>query len=330
MAIAFRQPSTQENYDYYKKVYDGSRSYTGGSMASGIGYIPEGKMAQEGRLAQNKGASAKMSELKKQLDSEKAAAWKIDPSNPEVKSQAAWDTAMGLLQKPGPYTPEVVNQLTNRRADQTAAAEAVNAEDIRNQAAARGMDPTQAIRGLQQDRQRGNIAFSGDIASRAAVDNFAAEAPGRMMAAQANLNRQFGGATQNAVAGGGGVRTAMGQPTAARQTAFSGGTPTPAPAPKPVIAPTPQRQPMSVADRNAAQTAWANSGGKTINGTTPGGVGPTAAANAPIYRTPAQQASLQNSLNSPSTAVYRPLGVPSGFGGPTPAAKINTAFNPFK
>jgi hypothetical protein len=40
---------------------------------------------------------------------------------------------------------------------------------------------------------------------------------------------------------------------------------------------------MSVADRNAAQTAWANSGGKTINGT-PGkpattAVSPTAAAN---------------------------------------------------
>jgi hypothetical protein len=201
------------------------------------------------------------------------------------KAEASWQEAMGLLQKQGPYTPEVVNQLTNRRADQTAAAEAVNVEEIRNQAAARGMDPTQAIRGLQQGRQAQNVAFSGDIASRAAVDNFAAEAPGRMMAAQANLNRQFGGATQNAVNGNGGnwsFTTAARQPQLS-STAFSSNQGV-TPAPKPVIAPTPQKQPMSVADRNAAQTAWANSGGKTINGTAgKPAVGPTAAANTVTY-----------------------------------------------
>lgn len=177
----------------------------------------------------------------------------------QSQAQAAWEEAMGLLQKPGPYTPEVINQLTNRRADQTAAAEAVNAEEIRNQAAARGMDPTQALRGLQQGRQAQNVAFSGDIASQGAVQNYAAETQGRLMAAQANLNRQFGGGTQPAVYGGGG----------------GGGTPAPAPRPAPVgntafsgttrggqgpvsaggSAPT-QKKPLSVAERNALQAAW--------------------------------------------------------------------------
>jgi hypothetical protein len=125
-----------------------------------------------------------------------------------AQAEANWKQAQNLFQRPGPYTPEVVNQLTNRRADQTAAAEAVNAEEIRNQAAARNMDPAQAIRSLQQDRQRGNIAFSGDMASRAAEANFAAESPGRLAAAQAYLQRQLTGGTQpavtNRVGGGGG------------------------------------------------------------------------------------------------------------------------------
>jgi hypothetical protein len=188
----------------------------------------------------------------------------------QSQAQAAWDEAMKLLQKPGPYTPQVVNQLTNRRADQTAAAEAVNAEEIRNQAAARGMDPTQAIRGLQQGRQAQNVAFSGDIASQAAVQNFAAEAPGNMMAAQANLNRQFGGATQPAVSG----RTAFSAPQSSggynpgavhQQTAAvtrGGQGPVVAGGSSPL-----QKPPLSVAERNALQTAWANSGGRTINGT---------------------------------------------------------------
>jgi hypothetical protein len=185
------------------------------------------------------------------------------------KAEAAWQEAMALLQKQGPYTPAVVNQLTNRRADQTAAAEAVNAEEIRNQAAARGMDPSQAIRGLQQGRQAQNVAFSGDIASQAAVQNYAAEAPGRMMAAQANLNRQFGGGTQPAVSGGGVPTVAPPAPrpapvgnTAFSSTARGGQGPMVAGNGAPV-----QKKPLSVAERNALQTAWARSGGKTINGT---------------------------------------------------------------
>lgn len=197
------------------------------------------------------------------------AAKPVQPSAAD-RAEASWQEAMKLLQRQGPYTPEVVNQLTNRRADQTAAAEAVNAEEIRNTAAARGMDPTQALRQAQQQRQAQNVAFTGDIASQAAVQNFAAETPGRMAAAQANLQRQFGGATAPAVYGGG-VSAPAPQRTAFASQSFSPQpAPVPAPTLKPVIAPTPQKQPMSVADRNAAQAAWAASGGKTINSTTPG------------------------------------------------------------
>lgn len=204
----------------------------------------------------------------------------------QSQAQAAWEEAMGLLQKPGPYTPEVINQLTNRRADQTAAAEAVNAEEIRNQAAARGMDPTQALRGLQQGRQASNVAFSGDIASQGAVQNYAAETQGRLMAAQANLNRQFGGGTQPAVYGGGGGTPAPApRPAPVGNTAFSGTTRGgQGPVAAGGSAPT-QKKPLSVAERNALQTAWANSGGKTINGTAgkpATGPLPVAAAQTPI------------------------------------------------
>jgi hypothetical protein len=319
------KPTTQQDYDYYKSKID--NSYRGGDGKTYTTFQIE-QMDKE-----KAGWRAEAARLWKQLQTEKDAAWKVDPSNPEVKSEDAWKEAMGLLQREGPMNEAWASRQASRYGDQTAAAEAVNAEEIRNQAAARGMDPTQAIRGLQQGRQAQNVAFSGDIASQAAVQNFAAETPGRMAAAQANLARQFGGATQPAVTGGGinmGGGMPMPQAAPRQQTAFSsGGTPAPAPAPKPVIAPTPQRQPMSVADRNAAQAAWVASGGKTINGTKPGSVGPTSAANA-ITKTPAQQTAYQSLLNSPSTAVYRQPGVPSNFGGPTPAAKINTAFNPFK
>jgi hypothetical protein len=120
----------------------------------------------------------------------------------DQQAEANWQAGQALFQRPGPYTPGVINQLTNRRADQTAAAEAVNVEEARNQAAARGMDPTQAIHQMQQQRQAQNVAFSGDIASQGAVQNFAAETPGRMAAAQAYLNRQITGGTQPAVTSG--------------------------------------------------------------------------------------------------------------------------------
>ena len=205
------QATTQQDLDYYIRLQNEQRN----RMGSGGGpSMPTA--ARNAMMAKPVDYSSKINELRSQVQAGGAG------GSPEAQAEAAWKEAMGLLQKQGPYTPEVVNQLTNRRADQTAAAEAVNAEEIRNQAAARGMDPTQAIRGLQQGRQAQNVAFSGDIASQAAVQNFAAETPGRMAAAQANLNRQFGGATQPAVSSGGG--TAFPAPRSS-----GGGTAFPAP-----------------------------------------------------------------------------------------------------
>jgi len=118
------------------------------------------------------------------------------------RAEDAWKTANDLMLRPGPFTPEVTQQLVNRQADQSAAAEATNADELRNLAAARGIDPTQALRQGQAQRQQSNIAFQGDMASKAAIENFSAESPGRMMAAQANLNRSFGNQTVPAVQGG--------------------------------------------------------------------------------------------------------------------------------
>lgn len=127
----------------------------------------------------------------------------VSPSGSTASDEAKanWNQAQSLFQRPGPYTPGVVNQLTNRRADQTAAAEAVGIEEARNQAAARGMDPAQAIRQMQQQRQAQNVAFTGDIASQGAIQNFAAETPGRMAAADALLRRQITGQSAPAVTG---------------------------------------------------------------------------------------------------------------------------------
>ena len=229
------------------------------------------------------------------------------------KAEAAWKEAMGLLQKQGPYTPEVVNQLTNRRADQTAAAEAVNAEEIRNQAAARGMDPTQAIRGLQQGRQAQNVAFSGDIASQAAVQNFAAETPGRMAAAQANLNRQFGGATEPAVSSGGG--TAFPAPRSS-----GGGTAFPAPRSSGGYNPGAVHQQAAQVRQPVGATAAANTKAATpvkpkpmdlteSQYMTPFNQRPNQSV---IERTPTQQKTTLSNLNAPGVKVYKPgaFGVP--------------------
>jgi hypothetical protein len=193
------------------------------------------------------------------------------------QAEANWQAGQALLQRPGPYTTGVINQLTNRRADQTAAAEAVGVEEARNQAAARGMDPTQAIRQMQQDRQRGNIAFSGDMASRAAEANFAAESPGRMAAAQAYLQRQLTGGTQPAVVnrtgvGGGGGGSDFGSrswtPTMASpvsstasssRTAFSNAMPRAQSAQQAVQ--TPQAQKSPVTPTSASNTIYDPAGG---------------------------------------------------------------------
>lgn len=123
----------------------------------------------------------------------------------------------------GPYTQEIQQQIVNRNADQTAAAESVNADEFRNQAAARGMsasDPAyQAqLRQGQSQRQQQNIAFQGDMGTRAALTNYEAQQnaargllsgrmaqygqaqPGYMQGASWMANEQFTGGRTPAVA----------------------------------------------------------------------------------------------------------------------------------
>lgn len=92
----------------------------------------------------------------------------------------------------GPYTPGVQQSLINRQADMTAQAEGVQQEQLRNDAANRGLaftDPgVQAeARRLQSGRQQANIGIAGDVRSQAVQQNYA----GGMNAARSLL-----GATQ--------------------------------------------------------------------------------------------------------------------------------------
>src|SRR6185369_17808877 len=79
----------------------------------------------------------------------------------------------------GPYTPAITQQLINRNADSSAYAEGVNADELRNQLASRGVgtnDPgyQAAIRQMQSQRQASNLAFAGDTQSKAALANYTA------------------------------------------------------------------------------------------------------------------------------------------------------------
>jgi len=137
----------------------------------------------------------------------------------EVMADPRITAAMDQLQSgmAGPYTQAIQQQMVNRMADQSAAAEAVNAEEIRNEAAAKGLDPTQALRGLQSQRQARNLAFQGDVGMQSTLANYeagqnAARAlggmrmsqwgtvlPGYGQAANYNVQRTFGGQRAPAV-----------------------------------------------------------------------------------------------------------------------------------
>jgi len=102
--------------------------------------------------------------------------------------------ALGQLEsgmKSGPYSEAIQQQLVNRNADQTAAMEATNAEQLRNEAAARGIDPSAALRQGQAQRQQSNIAFQGDLGSKAAVSNYEAQQNAARGLASARLS-QYG------------------------------------------------------------------------------------------------------------------------------------------
>jgi hypothetical protein len=76
-----------------------------------------------------------------------------------------------------PYTDAVKSQITARHGDMGAAAEAANAEDLREATAANGgsmSDPSARARLSQgtQQRQAENLAFAGDLNTKATLENF--------------------------------------------------------------------------------------------------------------------------------------------------------------
>jgi len=102
--------------------------------------------------------------------------------------------ALGQIEsgmKTGPYSDAIQQQIVNRNADQSAAAEAANADQLRNDAAARGLDPSAALRQGQAQRQQSNIAFQGDLNTKATLANYDAQQNAARSLASAKLS-QFG------------------------------------------------------------------------------------------------------------------------------------------
>lgn len=88
----------------------------------------------------------------------------------------------------GPYTEDAQQSLINRQADMSAAAEAQQQEQLRNDAANSGINPTDPAlmaetRRLAAERQAQNLGAAGDVRRRAVESNFS----GGMAAARALL-----------------------------------------------------------------------------------------------------------------------------------------------
>jgi hypothetical protein len=198
------QSMTQRRALEMRKEADAGLARTGSAMAANAG-PDEAALAKDKALGLTAGVSDRIM------------------NDPQVAAALA-QLESGM--KSGPYTPEIQQQIVNRNADQTAAAESVNADEFRNQAAARGMsssDPAyQAqLRQGQAQRQQQNIAFQGDMGTRAALENYSAQQnaarglasgrlsqygqaqPGYMQAANWTANEQFNGGRTPAVTGGG-------------------------------------------------------------------------------------------------------------------------------
>lgn len=108
-----------------------------------------------------------------------------------IMNDAQIAAALGQIEsgmKSGPYSDAIQQQIVNRNADQSAAAEAANAEQLRNEAAARGIDPSAALRQGQAQRQQSNIAFQGDLNTKAALANYEAQQGAAKSLAGAKLN----------------------------------------------------------------------------------------------------------------------------------------------
>jgi hypothetical protein len=339
----YGQPKTaaelQDEYNRASSLYSQSLRQSG---------APTTYMANQNAAVaqQQRNKNALWDQLQAARGSESAA----DPNNPQNQANAAWGEATRLtsgfsdrilndpqmaaamqqlesMQKAGgPYTPEVQRQITNRFADQQAAAEAANAQEVRDMSAARGMDPRQAIAQGQAQRQQANIAFGGDMATKAALANYestrggasqlanmrlaqySAAQPGYMAAAQANLQRQFGGQRAPSVT------------NSVPNLAFSGGGSQMQSSGSiiPQIVPQTPQQPF------VNRTYGGSSGAAPLqNQRRTAQAGATSNAQTgyaqPIVSTQPQRNTLLNSLNNASTYPYRPTNL-DYTGGGRPAA----------
>lgn len=117
----------------------------------------------------------------------------------KIMQDAQMKAALDRLQsatKQGPLSQSVQTQMANRNAGMLARAEGVNAEQLRADAANSGLSPDDpgyqaALRQGQAQRQSAQIAFAGDLASRAAQMNYGAQNDAARALAATRLN-QYG------------------------------------------------------------------------------------------------------------------------------------------
>lgn len=117
----------------------------------------------------------------------------------KIMQDAQMKAALDRLQaatKEGPLSQSIQTQMANRNAGMLARAEGVNAEQLRSDAANSGLSPDDpgyqaALRQGQAQRQSGQIAFAGDLASRAAMTNYGAQNDSARALAATRLN-QYG------------------------------------------------------------------------------------------------------------------------------------------
>lgn len=291
MQGAGEQASLQSEYDQLQQLI---RSRTGKQGGGGADFDAAVKRSNDvaQRLATLKNASTASTPSdadKAWSDSMRWTSGQSDQLMADPRIKAALDQLQGGMD--GPYTDAVQNQLISRNADSSAYAEGTNAEELRNQLAARGVsanDPSYqaALRELQGQRQASNLAFAGDTRSKATIDNYTAgqdaarnlaslrlgqygqAQTGYSQAANLSANRQFSdGHTAFTSPGGGSFSTPQNiqaQAPSIPQSQDSPWASTPAPtygtttagttpAPKPAPAPAPAPHPTP---GTPEYTAW--------------------------------------------------------------------------
>jgi hypothetical protein len=114
----------------------------------------------------------------------------VQGANPFMYRDAALQHIYGAMQ--GPYTPEWQNRESSRQADRLAFSEGQAQEQVRNDAANRGMAPTDPSvqaqqRSLSDQRRRATIGVAGDVRRQSTMANY----QGGMDAAKTLMNYQM-------------------------------------------------------------------------------------------------------------------------------------------